>query len=106
MFLILMQYNSSENDLVVVCFEKLNLKGGGGGVLVSTIEVKALYIEIFLDSTYDMKFKFKPVITADKGVIYGVIYGLENNLKINCMTKLLISPIHSVSRSGDHWGSV
>ena len=49
-------------------FEKNEFEGRQGGrVLVSTIEVKALYAEIFLDSTYDMKFKSKPVITPDKG---------------------------------------
>ena len=36
-------------------------------VLVSTIEVKASYLEIFLDSAYDKKFKFESVITLDKG---------------------------------------
>ena len=36
-------------------------------VLVSTIEIKASYVEIFLDSAYDMKFKFEPVIIPNKG---------------------------------------
>ena len=53
-------------------FEQTNLKGQGGvggrgRVLVSTIEVKASYVEIFLDSAYDMKFKFEPVIIPNKG---------------------------------------
>ena len=37
---------------------------------------------------------------------YGVIYGLENKFKINCMTKLMMSPINSIYQRGDHWGSV
>ena len=40
---------------------------GGREGAVSTIEVKASYVEIFLDSAYDMKAKFEPVITHDKG---------------------------------------
>ena len=59
-----------------------------------------------------MKFKFKPVITLDKGDDrqflsrdYSVTYGLEKNFKINCITKLML-PINSVYQRGDHWGSV
>ena len=37
---------------------------------------------------------------------YGVIYRLENNFKINHMTKLLMWPINSIYQRGDHWGSV
>ena len=37
---------------------------------------------------------------------YGVIYGAENNFKINRMTKLLISPINSLYQRGHHWRSV
>ena len=35
-------------------------------MLVSTIEVKASYLEI-LDFAYDLKFKFEPVVTLHKG---------------------------------------
>ena len=44
----------------------MNLRGWGG-ILVSTMKVKDSYEEIYLDSTYDMKFKFEPLITPDKG---------------------------------------
>ena len=37
---------------------------------------------------------------------YGVIYGLENNFNTNRMRKLLMSPINSFYRRGDHLGSV
>ena len=75
MFLILMQYNSSENALVVGFFEQIKLKGGGR-VLVSTMEVNASYVKIFLHSTYDMKFRFERVITPDKGESLNLLLNL------------------------------
>ena len=52
-------------------FEEMNFFEGDGGeeggrVLVSTVEVKASYLEI-LDFAYDLKFKFEPVVTLHKG---------------------------------------
>ena len=37
-------------------------------MLILAMEVKALFVDVFLDCTYDMKFKFNPAITPEKVV--------------------------------------